>query len=139
MLMRCGRQGETTTLSSLMLNIKCFNNLGYKNQTIFPGRRWYKVLQIVNKQNPCKIIGTWNARTMLQMGKLTNWKIEMDRLNIEILVLCETRWGGNGHLTSDQWRVIHSRKQTGKAGVAVYQTVNGLNHLFDKLQFLTDY
>lgn len=114
------------------VNIKCSQQTmaKRKNKTIIthgngfigevvPGRESYKVLQVVNKRNPCKRIGTWNARTMLQTGKLENVKIEMDRLNIEILGLCETRWDENGDFTSDQYRIIHSGRQTGKAGVAV--------------------
>lgn len=72
-----------------------------------PGRESYKVLQVVNKSNrssnsnPYKKIGTWNARTMLQTGKLENVKIEMDKQNIEILGLSETRWGGNGDFRSE--------------------------------------
>ena len=40
--------------------------------------------------------GTWNVRTMMQKGKLINVKREMERLNIDILGLCETRWKGTG-------------------------------------------
>jgi len=67
-------------------------------------------------KNPCKRLDT---RIMLQTEKLENAKIEMDRLNTEILGLCETNWGGNDDFTSDQYRVIHSGKQKGKARVAV--------------------
>lgn len=104
-----------------------------------PGRESYKVLQVVNKRNPYKKIGTWNARTMLQTGKLENVKIEMDRQNIEVLGLSETRWGGNGDFTSDQYRIIHSGKQSGKAGVAVVlnnkwaQSVIGQATISDRL------
>lgn len=86
-----------------------------------------------------KKIGTWNARTMLQTGKLENVKIKMDRLNIEILGLSETIWGENRDFTSDQYRIIHSGKQTGKAGVAVIlngkwaQSVIGQATISDRL------
>jgi len=47
---------------------------------------------------------------MLQIGKLENLKIEMDKQNIKVLGLSETRLGGNGDVTSDQYRIIHSGK-----------------------------
>ena len=43
--------------------------------------------------------GTWNVRTMLQKVKLINVKREMERLNEDILGLCETRWRGTGQLS----------------------------------------
>ena len=41
-------------------------------------------------------IATWNVRSLYQTGKLENVKMEMDRLNINILGLCEVRWKGAG-------------------------------------------
>lgn len=82
---------------------------------VVPGRESYKVFQVVNKRNPCKRIGTWNARTMLQTGKLENVKIEMDRYNIEILGLCEKRWDGNSDFISDQYRKYTLRKANRKS------------------------
>lgn len=104
-----------------------------------PVRESYKVLQVVNKRNPYKKFGTWNARTMLQTEKLENVNIEMNRQNIEILGLSETRWVGNGDFTSDQYRIIHSGKQKGKAGIAVVlnskwaQTAIGQATISDRL------
>ena len=43
-------------------------------------------------------IGTWNVRTMYQDGRLDTVKQEIDRLKINILGMCETRWVNNGVL-----------------------------------------
>jgi len=63
----------------------------------------------------------------------------MNRQNIEILSLSETRWSGNADFTSDQYRIIHSGKQSGKAGVVVVlngkwaQSVMGQAKISDRL------
>ena len=45
--------------------------------------------------------GTWNVRTLYQAGKLANVKLEMERLNINMLGLCETRWTDTGCFDMD--------------------------------------
>lgn len=64
-------------------------------------------------------IGTWNVRTMLQKGKMENVKREMERLHINILGLCETRWTGAGQFTSDNYLVIYSGGEKHEKGVGV--------------------
>jgi hypothetical protein len=54
---------------------------------------------------------------MLKTGKLENIKIEMERLNIDILRLCEIRWPDSGDFWSDDIRVIHTNSIKGQAGV----------------------
>ncbi|KAL4083941.1 hypothetical protein QTP88_029258 [Uroleucon formosanum] len=84
------------------------------------GSRRSKASQVVSKRKPCQNIGTWNVRTMLNTGKLENIKVEMTRLNIDILGVSETRWAGNGDFWSDDYRVIYSGgERTGRAGVGV--------------------
>ena len=41
-------------------------------------------------------IGTWNVRTLLQPGKLASVTKEMERVQIDILGLAETRWRNSG-------------------------------------------
>ena len=41
-------------------------------------------------------IGTWNVRTMDPLGKLELLLEELDRINLDIVGLCETRWNGEG-------------------------------------------
>lgn len=39
--------------------------------------------------------GTWNERTLFMAGQFENVKVQMDRLNIDILGIRKTRWAGN--------------------------------------------
>jgi hypothetical protein len=41
-------------------------------------------------------IGTWNVRSM-QSGKMDVIQREMERLEIAVMGLSETRWKGQGH------------------------------------------
>jgi len=76
-------------------------------------------LQDTFEKNKTQRIGTWNVRTMLKTGKLENIKVEMKRLDIDILGLCETRWPDNGDFRSDDIRVIHTNSTKGQAGVGI--------------------
>ena len=66
------------------------------------------MLQVVPDHHPATvrnkdkiIIGTWNVRTLNHCGKLENVKQEMQRLEINILRVCETRWENNGKFVSE--------------------------------------
>lgn len=91
------------------------------------GRRSNRASQVVTQRNPYKInvkdkmkIGTWNVRTMLKSGKLEEIKSAMLETGIDILGVCETRWGGKGDFTSDNVRVIYSgSERSGQNGVAL--------------------
>ena len=61
-------------------------------------------------------IGTWNVRTLLQSRKLENIKLEMKRINVNILGLSETRWKNAGILTLDNCKFIHSGGQKHERG-----------------------
>lgn len=57
---------------------------------------------------------------MLNTGKLENIKVEMTRLEVDLLGVSETRWAGNGDFWSDNYRVIYSGgERTGRSGVGV--------------------
>ena len=56
---------------------------------------------------------TWNVRNLYQAGKVENFEIEMDRLNVNIMrvreyQVCETRWLGAGKITSNEHLFIFS-------------------------------
>ena len=87
-----------------------------------PGRGARKDSQVVIKRNPCLKIGTWNARTMLERGKLENVKEEMKRNKLDILGLSEVRWKGCGEYDSDEFRVIYVGSNEGQRGVAFILT-----------------
>lgn len=50
-------------------------------------------------------IGTWNVLTLLQQGKLENAKQEMSRNKLDVLGMCEVRWGGCGEMESGDYRM----------------------------------
>ncbi|XP_065218893.1 craniofacial development protein 2-like [Planococcus citri] len=66
-------------------------------------------------------IGTWNVRSLMEMGKLKNVTIEMEKMDIGILGVCETRWHGAGKFESDGYTVHYSGVPKGKhrSGMAV--------------------
>lgn len=65
-------------------------------------------------------MGTWNVLTLLKVGKLENAKREMMKNRLDILGMCEVRWGGNGELESDGYRLYYSGQQVnGEYGVGV--------------------
>ena len=63
--------------------------------------------------------GPWNVRTMIQKCKHINLKREMERLNVDILGLCETRWKGTGQFVTDKHKVIFSGGEKHKKGVVM--------------------
>ena len=67
-----------------------------------------------NRRNPISI-----ARTVYQCGKLQNIKLEMERLKLDILGVCEVRWKGKGDFCSDKYRVIYSGGELHERRVAI--------------------
>ena len=68
------------------------------------GRGGSKASQVVIKRKPYQGIlkvGTWNVRTMLPNGKLENVIWEMEKAQLNIVGLIETRWRGNGDYISE--------------------------------------
>ena len=69
-------------------------------------------------------IGTWNVRSMLQLGKMQILEHEMERLKVDICGLTEVRWEGQGqgHFhTSKGHTVIYSRNEKrGLHGIAIW-------------------
>ena len=85
--------------------------------------------QVVIKQKPynqCKTqitkkmkIGTWNVRTMNRPEKLPNIQREMNKLNLDILGLCEIRWKDCGDFEDADIRMIYSGGERAERGVAI--------------------
>src|SRR6218665_2963651 len=67
-------------------------------------------------------IGTWNVRSMLQLGKVQNLGRELERLRVEICGIAEVRWSGRGHFdTSDGHMNIYSGEESqGHSGGGVW-------------------
>ena len=67
-------------------------------------------------------IGTWNVRSMNQ-GKLEVVKLEMARVNINILGISKLKWTGMGEFNSDNHYIYYNGQESLKRnGVAM--TVN---------------
>ena len=64
-------------------------------------------------------IATWNVRTLHQQGKLDNVILEMDRLKLSVLGLCEVRWKNAGQLVKGDKTVIYSGGDQHHRGVAL--------------------
>ena len=62
-------------------------------------------------------IGTWNVRTLNQLGKLENLLQEAKSLNVDILGLSETRYIGEGVVRSDGYTYIYSGGEEHQHGV----------------------
>ena len=56
---------------------------------------------------------------MKESRKLTLLLKELDEINMNITGLCEVRWKGAGHFTSDNHMIIYSGGESGANGVAV--------------------
>jgi len=67
-------------------------------------------------------LGTWNIRSMLQLGKVQLLGDEMLRLGVDICGLSEVRWNEQGQFTTlDDHTVVYSGRLTqGMSGVTIW-------------------
>jgi len=70
-------------------------------QTAYDGR--YQ-----NMQNKTFKIGTWNVRSMYQIGKLDNIELEAERLDLDILGISDVRWTGSNKIQREEFDFIFS-------------------------------
>ena len=64
-------------------------------------------------------IGTWNVRTLYEKEKFENVQLEMKRLDIDILGLCEVRLTGVGKISTNDYTFIYSCGSEHKNGVGI--------------------
>lgn len=84
------------------------------------------VLRISGRKNKNKNknnlkIGTWNVRTLYEAGRLKNLLVEMQRLDLQIMGVCETRWPDATTFYSGDYAIYTSgtRDESHRNGVAV--------------------
>ena len=83
-------------------------------------RSWRKPTKKGTENSRAYQFGTWNVRTLRELGKLALLLKEMERLKLDVFGLCETRWSGEGHFASGDKLVISSGSpDVGYGGVAV--------------------
>ena len=82
-------------------------------------------LTSVNNRKSIRV-GTWNVRTLAQDGKFEEVEKEMQRMNLNILGLSETRWTGAGKMDSENLVFYYSggdRRERG-VGIMINKTVS---------------
>ena len=99
-----------------LIQINDVNNTAVSPHGVSSGRSANGDTQVVIKRNPRRKkkrlkIGTWNVRTLYQVGKLDNLIIEMKRMKVDILGISEVRWTGSGILKKDGCQLIYSGKK----------------------------
>ena len=53
-------------------------------------------------------MGTWNVRSMLQLGTLDIVYEELKRCSLDVLGVCETRWASHGYFSHKDYTIFHS-------------------------------
>ena len=112
----------------IFVNSKIDNNMKDPKGGYSFGRD-HHVLQVISHCYPATVcrtdtldkrIATWNVRTMYQSGKMDNIMMEMKRMKINILGVCEVRWTQSGKLASEGTTFIYSGGSDHKHGVGIF-------------------
>ena len=64
-------------------------------------------------------VGTWNVRTLNELGKLKTILREMESTKMNILGISEMRWKGSGKIIVDKHTIIYSGGDTHEKGVGI--------------------
>jgi len=105
-------------------------SLDFNNQSLTPGswslrsqgffdRHSATVVNAKTFRNRSQRITTWNIRTLYQQGMLDNVLMEMNRMRINCLGLCEVRWTENGQFRKKDKTIIQSGGHEHQRGVAL--------------------
>ena len=105
-------------------------SLDFNNQSLTPGswslrsqgfcdRHSATVVNAKTFTNRTQRIATWNIRKVYQQGKLDNVWMEMNRMRINCLGLCEVRWTENDQFRKNDKTIIYSGGHEHQRGVAL--------------------
>lgn len=96
------------------------------------------VLKEARKKKVMKI-GTWNVRSLYEGGKIHNVLQEMQRLEVNIMGMSETRWPDQGEMLFEQSKIYYSgnNEQQHRNGVAIVVHRN-LKHLVTNFTPISD-
>ena len=89
-----------------------WRNNSRKNEGMEPKQKQFPAVDVTGDRSKAQCykgkycIGTWNARSMSQ-GKLEVVKLEMARMNVDILGISELRWTGMGEFNSDDHYIYY--------------------------------
>lgn len=89
-----------------------------------PGRMVLNEFE-VNLRKPLQV-GTWNMRSLVEAGKLTNLMKEMNRFKLGVLGVAETWWPGPGKCNTEEGIFFHSGNEDSSAHI--------LKHILKNLQ-----
>jgi len=102
-----------------------YRNTSKKNEGMDPKQKQYPVVDVTgdrSKVRCCKeqyCIGTWNVRSMNQ-GKLEVFKLEITRVNVDILGISKLKWTGMGEFNSDDHYIYYCGQESVRSnGVAI--------------------
>lgn len=73
----------------------------------------------ITKKQKTMRVATWNVRSLGVCGKLENVKLEMMRLNVNVLGMSEIKWKNEGDFWSGDHRIIFSGDNASTTGVGV--------------------
>ena len=77
-------------------------------------------------------IGTWNIRTLLEVGKLNELAMETEKSGTSIMAIQEVRWGGQGQINKQKFSFLYSGEdKQGKNGVGFLVTRKLANKIID--------
>ena len=82
-------------------------------------RRYDKKECKKQKEHNSYRIVTWNVRTLNQVGKLENFKTEMQKNEVSVLGVSEVRWKGQGEIKTGDYTVYYSGGERAERGVAI--------------------
>ena len=121
-----------------------FFRVSRKNEEMEPKQKHHPVVDVTDdgskvqcyKEQYC--IGTWNVTSMDQ-GKLKVVRLEMARVNIDILGISELKWIGMGEFNSDDHYIYYRGQESlRRNGVALIVNKRVQNAVLDAISKMTE-